>query len=174
LLRFPCGHLLSILLTAFFTAFRSRAALQIEILVLRHQLSVLQRSVKRPKLTPADRFLWAWLSSTWFNWRSALILVQPETVIAWHRKGFRLFWTWKSRHVRRSRPSTPVETRKLIRRRSREAAAQHPPTTGPSVRLTAGEEVPGLLNDCDNIHRAQRSRSTARGFHSTSASPPPL
>src|SRR5215471_12020457 len=59
-LRFSFGHLLSALLTSLFASFRSRAALQLEILALRHQLGVLQRSVKRPKLTPADRFLWAW------------------------------------------------------------------------------------------------------------------
>jgi hypothetical protein len=76
--------------------FKSRVALQVENLALRHQLGVLQRSVKRPRLTPPDRLLWAWLCGAWGNWRSALIIVQPETVIAWHRKGFRLFWRWKS------------------------------------------------------------------------------
>jgi hypothetical protein len=81
-------------LTALLASFRSRAALQLEILALRHQLGVLQRSVKRPKLTLADRFLWARLSSTWRDWRSALIIVKPETVIGWHRKGFHLFWRW--------------------------------------------------------------------------------
>jgi hypothetical protein len=63
---------------------RTRAALQIEALALRHQLDVLQRSVKRPKLTAADRFLWARLSRFWTGWRSALVIVKPETVIAWH------------------------------------------------------------------------------------------
>jgi len=61
-------------LTAFFASlgasFQSRAALQLEILALRHQLGVLQRSVKRPKLSPADRFFWAWLSSVWNGWKS--------------------------------------------------------------------------------------------------------
>ena len=56
------------------------------------------------ELTASDRFLWAWLS-TWRDWRSALMLVQPQTVIGWHRKGFRLFRKWKSRHGRRGRPS---------------------------------------------------------------------
>jgi putative transposase len=59
-----------------------------EVLALRHQLTVLQRSVKRPKLTAADRFLWAWLAEFWRDWRSMLIIVKPETVIGWHRKGF--------------------------------------------------------------------------------------
>jgi len=76
--------------------FKSRAALQLENLALRHQLGVLQRSVKRPKLAPDDRLLWAWLCAVWSDWRSALVIVKPDTVIAWHRRGFRLFWTWKS------------------------------------------------------------------------------
>ena len=84
-------------LASLLALFCRRSALQIEILALRHQLGVLQRSVKRPKLTAADRLLWAWLSRVWADWRSALVIVKPETVIAWHRKGFRLFWTWKVR-----------------------------------------------------------------------------
>jgi hypothetical protein len=108
------------LLTALLASFRSRAALQLEILALRHQLGVLQRSMKRPKLTAADRFLWARLSSTWRDWRSALTMVKPETVIGWHRKGFRLFWYWKSRRGCRGRPRVAAETRQVIRRMSRE------------------------------------------------------
>jgi len=69
--------------------FKSRAALRLENLALRHQLGILRRSVKRPKLTAADRFLWAWLSRVWADRHAALVIVKPETVIAWHRKGFR-------------------------------------------------------------------------------------
>ena len=69
------------LLTAFFASFRSRAALQLEILALRHQLGVLQRSVKRPKLTPADRLLWAWLSAVWNDWQSSVFFIKASTVI---------------------------------------------------------------------------------------------
>src|SRR6476469_2407516 len=76
-------------------AFKSRATLQLENPALRHQLGVLRRSVKPPKLTSADRLLWTWLCEAWSDWRSALVIVKPETVIGWHRKGFRLFWTWK-------------------------------------------------------------------------------
>ena len=74
-------------------SFRGRAALQLKIVPLRHQLDVLHRSVKRPKLTASDRFLWAWLSGIWPDWRAALVIVKPDIVIAWHRRGFRLFWT---------------------------------------------------------------------------------
>jgi transposase InsO family protein len=101
-------------------AFKSRAALDLENLALRHQLSVLRRSVKRPKLTSADRLLWAWLCEVWIDWRSALVIVKPDTVIAWHRKGFRLFWTWKVRHGQPGRPAVPKDVRELIRRMSRD------------------------------------------------------
>ena len=112
------------MISAFFASlvlsFRSRAALQLEILALRHQLGVLQRCVKRPKLTSADRLLWVWLCRIWPAWRSALIIVQPATVIAWHRKGFPLFWKWKARCGRPGRPAVPRELRELIRRLNRE------------------------------------------------------
>ena len=76
---------------------RSRASLHLEILALRHQLAVVNRS-RRPRLrlTMADRMLWAWLSRAWHGWRSAVHIVKPETVVDWHRRGFRFFWTWKA------------------------------------------------------------------------------
>ncbi len=108
------------LLSALFSIrawFRTRAALQIEILALRHQLTVLNRSRRgRLPLNSADRVLWVWLSSFWSNWRSALLIVKPETVIAWHRKGFRIYWIWKSHHPAPGRPTVPREVRNLIRK----------------------------------------------------------
>ena len=95
--------------------FRTRAALQMEVFALRHQLKVLRRSVKRPKLTAADRFLWARLSRYWTGWRSALVIVKPETVIDWHRKRFRVFWTWKVRRGQPGRPPVCQETGSKIR-----------------------------------------------------------
>ena len=69
---------------------RSRTALQVEILALRHRLTVLKRSQRgRVRLKFADRLLWVGLSRLWSQWRSALLIVKPETVIAWHRRGFR-------------------------------------------------------------------------------------
>ena len=94
---------------------RSRAALHLEVLALRHQLQVLQRSrPRRLRLVKADRWFWAWLSRSWPGWRQALVIVKPETVIAWHRRGFRLFWTWKSRQ-HTGRPTIPADVRTLIR-----------------------------------------------------------
>ena len=94
--------------------------MQIEILALRHQLNVLQRSVKRPRLSAVDRWLWVRLSRNWSGWRLALKFLKPTTVIGWHYKGFRLFWTWKSRHGRPGRPAVSLEVRQLIRRMSRQ------------------------------------------------------
>ena len=100
---------------------RSRAALQLENLALRHQIGVLQRSAaKRPKLTACDRLFWICLSRLWRDWRSALAIVTPETVVAWHRAGFRLFWTWKVRRGQPGRPVTSHEVRDLIRKMRRE------------------------------------------------------
>jgi transposase InsO family protein len=98
--------------------FRSRRALALENLALRHQLQVLQRSGKRPRFRPIDWGLWVLLSRLWTEWRGSLVLVKPETVIGWHRKGFRLYWRWKSR--RPGRPRVPKEVRDLIRRMSLE------------------------------------------------------
>jgi putative transposase len=114
------GPLFSTFFTSFFAAFRTRAALQLEILALRHQIGVLQSSVKRPQLTPADRFLWIWLCAIWNDWRSGIFLVKASTVIGWHRKGFRLFWTWKIRGGKPGRPAVPKGIRDLIRTMSRE------------------------------------------------------
>ena len=98
---------------------QSRAALVAENLALRHQIVILQRSVKRPRLHRRDRIFWVWLSRLWRGWRSSLIVVQPETVLRWHRQGFRLYWRWKSRS-RCGRPKLDAEIRALIRRMSRE------------------------------------------------------
>ena len=114
--------MISVLLPVLFLVYdslRSRVTLQAEVLALRHQILVLQRGnqKRRVKVSPADRLLWVWLSRLWPGWRSALRIVKPETVIAWHRKGFRLYWSWKSR-PRQGRPPVSAELRELIRRMS--------------------------------------------------------
>src|SRR6266403_1214034 len=98
---------------------RTRVALQAEILALRHQLLVLPRANRnrRLRLRALDRVFWAGLSRLWSGWCSALVIVKPETVITWHREGFRWYWNWKSR-VRKGRPSVSGEIRDLIRKMS--------------------------------------------------------
>jgi transposase InsO family protein len=100
--------------------FRGRSVLQLELLALRHQLATVKRTSPRPSLRLADRLLWVILSRILPNWREVLVIVKPETVVGWHRKGFRLFWTWKSRRRRDGRPTVSREVRDLIRRMSRE------------------------------------------------------
>jgi putative transposase len=108
---------LSILLTVR-SSIRSRADLQLEILAVRHQLQVLERTGPRVRLTRPDRLLWVWLSRVWQGWRSAVVIVKPATVLTWHRRGFRLLWTWKSRH-RPGRSAVPPGVRALIRTMSK-------------------------------------------------------
>ena len=113
-----------LLATALWTFLRAllfgSAAIALENLALRHQLVVLQRAVARPRLTRWDRILWVWLSRLWASWRSSLVIVQPATVLAWHRKGFQLYWRWKSRANPVGRPRLDPEIRRLIRRMARE------------------------------------------------------
>ncbi len=112
--------ILFLLFTTLRDTFRRRAALQLELLAQRHQLAVLTRKNARPRSRPADRLFWVLLSLLWSDWRGALTIVKPETVIAWHRKGFRVYWTWKSRRGKAGRPAASTEVRALIRRMSQE------------------------------------------------------
>ena len=99
---------------------QTSAQLRLENLALRQQLAVLRRSApKRLRLTPADRIFWVALRQVWADWKSALLIVQAETVVAWHRKGFRLFWRWKIRRGKPGRPRVSPEVRDLIRMMSR-------------------------------------------------------
>jgi helix-turn-helix protein len=118
----------------------SRAALMAENLALRQQLNVMQRSVKRPRLRWRDRVFWVWLSRLWQNWRSCLIVVQPATVIGWHRQGFKLYWRWKSRSSKVGRPPLDAEIRQLIRRMCRENATWGAPRIQSELALL-GHEV---------------------------------
>jgi transposase InsO family protein len=99
--------------------FKTQARLEAEIVLLRHQLSVLrrQRQPLRPKLTVADRLLFVWLYRFFPSALNAVTIIQPETVIRWHRTGFRLYWRWKSRSCG-GRPKIPGEIRRLIREMS--------------------------------------------------------
>ena len=104
-----------------FVAFSGdRTELAIENLALRQQLAALQYKSKRPRLRKRDRIFWAVLSRIWANSRSALLIVQPDTVISWHHQGFKLFWRWKSQTGKVGRPKIKLDIRSLIRRMSRE------------------------------------------------------
>ena len=86
------------LLAVLFTQFlRSLRDLLLENLTLWQQLSVLKRKLPQPRLAASDRLFWVMLRKVWSGWKRALIVVQPETVVCWHRAGFKLYWTWLSR-----------------------------------------------------------------------------
>lgn len=101
--------------------FRTHRALALENLALRHQLALLRhRHPERVRLGRLDRFLWTWLAGRWDEWREALVIVKPETVLRWHRAGFRWFWARKSRKPRGGRPATSPDVVRLIRKMSSE------------------------------------------------------
>jgi putative transposase len=96
--------------------FRSRYILSLEILALRQQVNVLNRKHPRPRLRTGDRLFWVLLRRLWPGWKNALIVVKPETVVGWHRAGFRLFWRFRSRSKNSGRPRITAELRSAIRR----------------------------------------------------------
>src|SRR3981189_1570873 len=97
---------------------RSRASLELELVALRHQVTVMRRQHPgRLRLFSTDRLLWVWLYRIWPQVLNAMVLVKPATVVQWHRKGFRLYWRWRSR--RPGRPKMSSEIRDLIRQMRR-------------------------------------------------------
>jgi hypothetical protein len=86
----------------------------LENLALRQWILVLQRRIKRPELNPLHRLFWCWLARIWKEWKTALVIVQPDTVVSWQCQSFRWFWRWKSRR-RSGRQPLDQETRRLIR-----------------------------------------------------------
>jgi putative transposase len=92
-----------------------RRAIALENLALRQQLAVLKRTVARPHLRSTDRLFWILLAKGWRDWRSALIVVRPDTVVQWHRQWLRRQWTWRSQRRRPGRPTTKAAIRALVR-----------------------------------------------------------
>ncbi len=107
---------LSILLYSFASLFRTRRDLAFENLLLRQQLAVLKEKGGRPQLSPTDRSFWVIVSKLWPKWRESLYIVKPETVIRWHRQGFKRHWARKCRN--RGRPGLDPEIKLLIKRMS--------------------------------------------------------
>ena len=104
-----------VLFTALGSGLRRQAALQIENAALRHQLAVLQRQKRgRPQLRPVDRLFWTWLCHLWPGWRRALVIVKPDTVLRWHRRGFGCYWRWKIRPRGLGRPRIARAVQALI------------------------------------------------------------
>jgi len=100
--------LLRLLIELFIRCFRSRCDVLLENLALRQQLGVLKKRYPQPRFAPSDRLFWVILRRIWIGWKQALILVQPETVVRWHRAGFKAYWTWLSRHRTATARSIPL------------------------------------------------------------------
>ena len=106
---------LKLFLFHFSRFFCSRRNLLLENLALRQQLSVLKRRLPQPRLAVSDKLFWVMLRRFWSGWKQPLLIVQPETVIRWHRAGFKLYWTWLSQHrVRVGRKCMSRKLRELI------------------------------------------------------------
>ena len=97
-----------------------RKRLMLENIALRHQVTLLKRSVKRPRIEDSDRILWIMLKRALKEWRETVHFVKPDTVIKWHRKGFRYFWKRKSKARQPGRPPIPMGVILLIRRMAKE------------------------------------------------------
>ena len=127
-----------VLVSVLFLMIRSlivhRTALAAENFALRQQLAVLNRKIHRPQLRRRDRFFWVILSRLWKNWREVLLIVKPETVIKWHRHGFKLYWRWKSK-APVGRPKIDKEIRELIRKMSQENPLWDVPRIQAELRL---------------------------------------
>ena len=129
----------------------------LENLALRQQLAVLTRQRARTRTKPAERLFWSWLSRYWPGWRSTLVMVQPETVIRWHRTAWRGYWTWKSRARHPGRPPISKERQGLIAR----SATENPRWGAVRIQgelLAFGYEV---------------SAETVRGYRRRALRPPP-
>src|SRR5215469_237406 len=101
-------------LSWFSAFFRSRHDLRLELVALRQQVGVLKRKNPRPQLRLGDGLFWLGLRRWWSKWATVLTIVKPETVVGWHRAGFRGYWRFLS-HRRRGRPKITPELRGLIR-----------------------------------------------------------
>ncbi len=145
-MREACSLVWSVLVLLF----RSRVSLEAEILILRHQLNIQRRHLpKRLAFSAMDRLVFVGLYRLVPNAIKALTIVKPDTVVRWHRAGFRLYWRWKSRH-RCGRPTVPLEIRRLIREMSiaknpwRASQARHRDRPDQRRQVYGAEEGPSL------------------------------
>src|SRR5437870_11830123 len=152
---------LAILVWTLRSTVRTQRELALENLGLRQHVAVWKVRQPRPQLTATDRIFWVVLSRLWKNWRFSLQVVRPETVMRWHRQGFRRYWAWKSRR-RRGRPMIRTELRDLIRRMSR----ANPLWGAPKDPRRAAEAGPdGLAGDGVEVHAPAAAAAVAGVAH---------
>jgi putative transposase len=108
------------LITTLVDLLRTRASLHLEMLALRQQLAIVaNRDNKRLRVRSGERIFWVWLYRLWPSCLQTLAIFKPDTLVRWHRKGFKLYWTWKSRRYQGGRPAIDPDVRELIRTMSR-------------------------------------------------------
>ncbi|MEM7310450.1 MAG: helix-turn-helix domain-containing protein [Planctomycetota bacterium] len=144
--------------------FADRERLMMENLALRHQLSVLKHSVKRPRIEDSDRVLWILLRRTFKEWRETLAFVRPDAVVRWHRQGFRYYWRRKSRS-KPGRPPIGMDVINLIRRMSIESPLWGAPKIRAELALLGHEvaEKPSAFAP-QGRSQSDRTRSLRRQF----------
>ena len=124
------------LLATLASIFRSRALLQLEILALRQQLAMItQRDRKRLRFRRRERLFWVWLYRVWPGCLQTLHVFKADTLVRWHRRGFRLYWTWKSHRRRGGRRPIAADVRELIRLMSRENVGWGAPRIHGELRM---------------------------------------
>ena len=147
-----------IFVTLFSALVRNRSELALENLALRQQLAIFRQQLKRPRLKTRERAFWVFLSRIWSHWRSCLLIVQPDTVVRWHKQGFKLYWRWKSRS-KPGRPNIDAEIRKLIRRMSRENPIWGTPRIRSELRLLGYEASKATVDKYRVRHRRPPSQT---------------
>ena len=140
---------------------RHRHAL--EAAALRQQLVVFKRKQPRPRLDRMDRLFWTTLRRVYSGWTDALIIVKPETVVSWHRAGFRLFWRWRSRQS--GRPQVISEIRELIRRMKAENPGWGAPRiNGELLQLGFSVSEPTVSRYLQRIRRRSGEARRSNGW----------
>ena len=134
---------------------RSRQDLILENLAVRHQIAVLERTARRPALRDRDRRLWSLLAQEWTGWRTHLHIVQPATVVGWHRTAWRRYGRWKSRGGRPGRPRLDPEPQAIIPQIAREN-----PRWG-SPRIVGERRALGLTASVSPVRRYRRQLGSA-------------
>jgi putative transposase len=142
--------------------FRSRVDISLELLALRQQVAVLKRKRPRPALNNLDRLFWTALRRYWPRWLDVLAIVKPETVVGWHRAGFRLYWRWRSR-PRAGRPRISEELRTLIRSMAIENSGWGAPRIHGELRKLGFEISERTV--ARYLRRVQRRGDPARRWH---------
>ena len=160
------SHLLRLLPLVIARFLCPRRNLLMENLALRQQLAVLAKRHPKPRFTAPDQLFWVMLSQFWTDWKNALFIVQPETVIRWHRTGFRLYWKWISRkHPRVGRKCVSKPLRELIFRMVAENSTWGAPRIQGELKMLGFDiSERTVLRWCEKLHEIKSRQSGGQRF----------